>query len=78
MCRESICLASSLQANSHRKGKSKTLKREIFHRKLFIALAYAMVVFVVSKSAFSAQELRVGFITGRGDDAAVEEQAFAS
>jgi len=33
-------------------------------------------MFVVVQYAFAAQDVRVGFIPGRGDDAAVEEQAF--
>ena len=37
-------------------------------------LFYCLVFFVFS--AFSAQELKVGFVQGRGNDALVEEQAF--
>ena len=35
-----------------------------------------IVLFFFVFSAFSAQELKVGFVQGRGDDALVEEQAF--
>ena len=37
-------------------------------------LFYCLVFFVFS--AFFAQELKVGFVQGRGNDALVEEQAF--
>jgi hypothetical protein len=78
MCRELICLASSFHASNYRKGEPQILRCETFRRKHFIvAIALAMTLFVCPKSALPAQELRVGFITGRGDDAAVEEQAFA-
>ena len=35
-----------------------------------------IVLFFFVFSAFSAQELKVGFVQGRGNDAQVEEQAF--
>jgi hypothetical protein len=42
-----------------------------------IPIALAVIMFVGTDPAFTAQEIRVGFIPGRGDDATVEEQAFA-
>ena len=41
-----------------------------------IIIVFAITLFLKSESAFTAQELSVGFIQGRGDDAAVEQQAF--
>ena len=41
-----------------------------------IAILLVITLFLKTESAFTAQELTVGFIEGRGDDAAVEQQAF--
>jgi hypothetical protein len=77
MCRKLIYLVSSLQVNSHKKGKIKMLRHEIFDRQFsIIAIAFAITMFVGTESAFTAQELKVGFIPGRGTDADVEDQAF--
>ena len=37
---------------------------------------FSIILFFFASFAFAAQELKVGFIQGRGDDAQVEEQAF--
>jgi len=77
MCRKLIYLVSSLQVNSHKKGKIKMLRHEIFDKQFsIIAIAFAITMFVGTESAFTAQELKVGFIPGRGTDADVEDQAF--
>ena len=53
-------------------------RREIFDKRFFvIPIALAIAMFVRTESAFTAQEIRVGFIPGRGADAALEDQAFA-
>ncbi|MBM3241527.1 hypothetical protein FJZ31_35040 [Candidatus Poribacteria bacterium] len=41
-----------------------------------IAVVIATTFFLKAEAAFTAQELAVGFIEGRGTDAAVEQQAF--
>jgi hypothetical protein len=41
-----------------------------------IAIALVITMFVAAESAFTAQELKVGFIPGRGSDADLEDQAF--
>jgi hypothetical protein len=70
-------LVSSLQVNSHKKGKIKMFRHEIFDKQFsVIAIALAITMFVGTESAFTAQELKVGFIPGRGTDADVEDQAF--
>ena len=53
------------------------MSRQKIHAKRFpiMATVLAMTLLVGSESAFSQQELKVGFITGRGTDAAVERQA---
>jgi hypothetical protein len=77
MSREMICLVSSLQVNSHKKGEIEMLRREIFDKQFsIIVMAPAITMFVGAESAFTAQELRVGFIPGRGSDAPLEVQAF--
>ncbi len=77
MCRKLIYLVSSLQVNSHKKGKIKMLRHEIFDKQFsIIAIALAITMFIGTESAFTAQELKVGFIPGRGSDAPLEEQAF--
>lgn len=43
---------------------------------LCIAIILVITLFLNAESAFTAQELSVGFIEGRGTDAAVEQQAF--
>ncbi|MHC4145184.1 MAG: hypothetical protein ACYSUD_10440 [Planctomycetota bacterium] len=54
------------------------LRHKIFDRQFsIIAIALAITMFVGTESALTAQELRIGFIPGRGDDAPLEEQAFA-
>jgi len=54
------------------------LRRKIFDRQFsVIAIALAITMFVGTESAFTAQEVKVGFIPGRGTDAALEDQAFA-
>jgi hypothetical protein len=51
---------------------------EMFDKRFFIIpIALAIAMSVGTESAFPAQEIRVGFIPGRGADASVEEQAFA-
>ena len=35
-----------------------------------------VLLFLATQFTFAAQELKVGFVQGRGNDAAVEEQAF--
>ena len=78
MCRKLIYLVSSLQVNSYKKGEIRMLRHEIFDKQFsIIAIALVITMFVGTESAFTAQELKVGFIPGRGDDATVEEQAFA-
>ncbi|MHC4173834.1 MAG: discoidin domain-containing protein [Planctomycetota bacterium] len=53
------------------------LRHEIFDKQFsIIAIALAITMFVGIESAFTAQELKVGFIPGRGSDAALEDQAF--
>ncbi|MFQ6041729.1 MAG: hypothetical protein ACE5PV_12800 [Candidatus Poribacteria bacterium] len=47
-------------------------KRYIF----CIAIVFAITLLLKTESAFAAQELAVGFIEGRGNDASVEKQAF--
>ncbi len=77
MCRKLIYLVSSPQVNSYRKGEFRMLRPEIFDKQFsIIAIALVITMFVGAESAFTAQEIRVGFIPGRGDDATVEEQAF--
>ena len=67
-----------LHVNSHWKGEIKMSEHKIFDKQFsIIVIALVVTLFVGSESAFTAQELRVGFIPGRGDDATVEEQAFA-
>jgi hypothetical protein len=76
-CGGLIYLVSSLQVNSYKKGEIRMLRHEIFDKQFsIIAIALAITMFVGTESAFTAQELRVGFIPGRGSDAALEEQAF--
>ena len=41
-----------------------------------IVIVFAITLFLKAESAFTAQELTVGFIEGRGVDAEVEQQAF--
>jgi hypothetical protein len=41
-----------------------------------LALVFAITLFLTADLAFTAQELAVGFIEGRGVDAEVEQQAF--
>src|SRR4030067_1335708 len=54
------------------------LRHEIFDKQFaIIVIAFAVTLFVGTESAFTAQELRVGFIPGRGDDATVEGQPCA-
>jgi len=77
MCRKLIYLVSSLQMNSYKKGKIRMLRHEIFDKQFsIIAIALVITMFVGTESAFTAQELKVGFIPGRGTDADVEDQAF--
>ncbi len=53
-------------------------RHEILVKQFFIIpIVLAITLFVGTESAFAAQEIRVGFIPGRGADATVEEQAFA-
>jgi len=53
------------------------LRHDIFNQSFsMIVIILTVILFVGTESAFADQELRVGFIPGRGDDAAVEEQAF--
>jgi len=53
------------------------LRHEIFGKQFsIIAIALVITMFVGAESAFTAQELKVGFIPGRGGDASVEDQAF--
>ena len=35
-----------------------------------------VLLFLATQFAFAAQELKVGFVQGRGNDAVVEEKAF--
>ncbi len=78
MCRKLIYLVSSLQGNSYKKGEIRMLRHEIFDKQFsIIAIALAITIFVGTESAFTAQDIKVGFIPGRGSDAALEEQAFA-
>jgi hypothetical protein len=41
-----------------------------------IAMIFTIILLITVEPAFTAQELKVGFIEGRGDDAAFEQQAF--
>jgi hypothetical protein len=53
-------------------------KQENLHKRFpIIPIALMIVLLVTAESAFAAQEIRVGFIPGRGTDAALEDQAFA-
>ncbi len=77
MCRKLIYLVSSLQVNSYKKGEIRMLRHEIFDKQFsIIAIALVITMFVGTESAFTAQELKVGFIPGRGADATLEDQAF--
>ncbi len=77
MCRKLIYLVFSLQVNSYKKGEIRMLRHEIFDKQFsIIAIALAITMFVGTESAFTDQELKVGFIPGRGSDAALEDQAF--
>ena len=77
MCRKLIYLVSSLKVNSYKKGEIRMLRHEIFDKQFsIIAIALAITMFIGTESAFTAQELKVGFIPGRGADAAGEDQAF--
>ena len=77
MCRKLIYLVSSLKVNSYRKGEIRMLRHEIFDKQFsIIAIVFAITMFIGTESAFTAQELKVGFIPGRGADAAGEDQAF--
>ncbi len=50
-----------------------------FYRQLYIvAMALALVMSIGAQDTFAAQDMKVGFIPGRGNDAALEEQAFAT
>ena len=70
-------LVSSLQAASYKKGEIRMLRHKIVDKQFFIiTIALAITLFVGTESAFTAQELKVGFIPGRGTDAALEDQAF--
>ncbi|MDT8302809.1 MAG: hypothetical protein RQ760_15105 [Sedimentisphaerales bacterium] len=52
------------------------LRHNFFNRQLsIIAIALAIIMFVAAEPAFTAQELKVGFIPGRGTDAALEDTA---
>jgi len=77
MRRKLIYLVSLLQLNSYKKGEIRMLRHEIFDKQFsIIAIALVITMFVGTEYAFTAQELRVGFIPGRGSDAEVEDQAF--
>ena len=53
-------------------------RHEVLNKQfLIIPIAFAITMFVGTESAFTAQEIRVGFMSGRGTDAALEDQAFA-
>jgi hypothetical protein len=53
-------------------------RHEILNKQfLIIPIAFVITMFVGTESGFTAQEIRVGFIPGRGADAALEDQAFA-
>ena len=72
-----IYLVSCLQAGSYKKGEIRMLRHKIFDKQFsIIAIALAITMFVGTESSFAAQELKVGFIPGRGTDAALEDQAF--
>ncbi len=77
MCRKLIYLVSSLKVNSYKKGEIRMLRHEIFDKQFsIIAIVLAITMFVGTESAFTAQELKVGFIPGGGTDATGEDQAF--
>jgi len=51
-------------------------RHKFAHKQLsIIATALAIIMFVAAEPAFTAQELKVGFIPGRGTDAALEDTA---
>ncbi len=53
-------------------------RHKTFDKHFFIILIVAAIVtFAATEAAFAAQDVRVGFIPGRGADAALEDQAFA-
>ncbi|MFH1718285.1 MAG: hypothetical protein ABIF19_13105 [Planctomycetota bacterium] len=55
------------------------LRHILFERQFsIIVMVLAITMLVGTESAFTAQDVRVGFVPGRGDDAALEEQAFAA
>ncbi|MBW7991461.1 MAG: hypothetical protein FVQ84_15815 [Planctomycetes bacterium] len=77
MSKKLFYLVSYLQAGSHKKGEIKMLRHKIFDRQFsIIAIALVITMFVATESALTAQELKVGFIPGRGNDAALEDTAF--
>ena len=77
MRRKLIYLVSSLHLNSHKKGEIKMLRHETFYKQFsIIVAALAITMFFGTESAFAAQEVKVGFISGRGSDVALEELAF--
>jgi hypothetical protein len=52
------------------------LRQNIFNKQFsIIVTALLITIFVAAESAFTAQELKVGFIPGRGTDADLEDQA---
>jgi hypothetical protein len=52
-------------------------KHDMFNKPIsMIAVVLVVTGFVGTDSAFTTQEVNVGFIPGRGDDATVEQQAF--
>jgi len=74
MRRKLIYLVSSLHLNSHKRGEIKMLRHEIFDKQFsIIAIVLAITMFVGTESAFAAQEVKVGFISG--SDTALEESA---
>jgi hypothetical protein len=76
MSKKLIYFVSSLQLRNYEKGEIKMLRQNIFNKQFsIIATALLITIFVAAESAFTAQELKVGFIPGRGSDADLEDQA---
>jgi hypothetical protein len=62
----------------HKKEERTMILKSVYAGRQYnfcLAIVLGMTLFLTA-SAFPAQELAVGFIEGRGDDAAVEQQAF--
>src|SRR4030042_6446601 len=74
-CSKSIYLVSSIQVNSHKKGAMKMSRHKMFDKQFSITVIVLVItMFVGTEFAFTAQEVKVGFISG--SDITLEESAF--